>query len=82
MKIVTLVKNLIIMSVTVGHPTGFPLSNVIRRQENLELMSKVESIGPVNYGSHMFDWKDILSPIYLDGNILKGRNLRLEISAG
>ena len=55
MKIVTLVKNLIIMSVTVGHPTGFPLSNVIRRQENLELMSKVESIGPVNYGSHMFD---------------------------
>ena len=45
-------------------------------------MSKVESIGLVNYGSHMFDWKDILSSIYLDGNILKGRNLRLEISTG
>ena len=81
MKIVTLVKKPHDHVCHSGPPHRFPLSNMIRRQENLELMSKVESIGPVNYGSHMFDWKDILSPIYLDGNILKGRNLRLGISA-
>ena len=78
----TIDKNLVIMSVIVGHPTGFPLNSVIRRQENSELVSKVESMGLVNYGSHMLDQKDVLSPVYLIGNILKGRNLRLEISTG
>ena len=76
----TIDKNLVIMSVIVGHPTGFLLNSVIKRQENSELVSKVESMRPVNYGSHMLDQKDILSPVYLIGNILKGRNLRLEIS--
>ena len=70
------------MSVTMGHPTGSPLNSVIRRQENSKLVSKVESMGPVSYGSHMLDQKDVLSPVYLIGNILKGRNLCLEISTG
>ncbi|KAG2322482.1 hypothetical protein Bca52824_015695 [Brassica carinata] len=39
---------------------------------NTSLFILVENMGRVNYGSYIFDEKGILSPVYLDGQILHG----------
>ena len=37
----------------------------------INLFVLVENMGRVNYGSHLFNQKGILSLVYLDGNVLK-----------
>ncbi|KAJ9680258.1 hypothetical protein PVL29_019540 [Vitis rotundifolia] len=48
-----------------GRPTYV---GTIERWSNQNL---IENMGRVNYGSHLFDQKGILAPVYLDGNVLK-----------